>query len=408
MLTWPCYNFPRRIARPAAVPGAPKTCREVWVRPRVRGTDPPNQRRFELKPVKRNVTIAVLVLILVSSISTPAFADPLAAKRAQATAIQSQIDALDAKASVADEAYNGARDRYDTVTAQVTATERRIASLQKRADALQADLGARADQMYREGGTLGEIAALLSSRTIADFDATLNALEAIGRQDAATVSQLKQTEADAEVARTTLVAQQKEAAAEQAAMSASADAVHAQLAERARVLAGLSADIKKLLAEEKARQAAAAHARYLALLARQRAAAGASHGSSGGSSDPGGNPASSSRGAAAVRWAETALGRPYLWAASGPARFDCSGLTMWAYGHAGVSLPHSSRAQIGYGSRVSRDNLQPGDLVFFGSPIHHVGMYVGGGDFIEAPGTGGHVQISTLGYRSDYAGACRP
>jgi len=361
-----------------------------------------------LRNPKRKLIFTLLVLLATSAIVTPAYADPLAAKRAQAAAVQAQITALDAKASVADEAYNGARDSYDTVTAQVTATERRIAALQKRANALQADLGARADQIYRSGGTLDEVAALLSSRTFAEFDATLNALEAIGRQDAITVAQLKQTQLDAEAAQRALVVQQRQAAAQQAAMSASAQAVHQQLAERAKMLAGLSADIKTLLAQEKARQAAAAHARYLALLARQRAAAGSSHTSSGGASDPGGNPASSSRGAAAVRWAETALGRPYLWAASGPARFDCSGLTMWAYGHAGVSLPHSSRAQIGYGSRVSRDNLQPGDLVFFGSPIHHVGMYVGGGDFIEAPGTGGHVQISTLGYRSDYAGACRP
>jgi cell wall-associated NlpC family hydrolase len=109
-----------------------------------------------------------------------------------------------------------------------------------------------------------------------------------------------------------------------------------------------------------------------------------------------------------VWWAEQALGKPYEWAASGPDSFDCSGLTMWAYDHVGVSLPHSSAEQIGSGTRVSRSNLQPGDLVFFGSPIHHVGMYVGGGDFIEAPHTGAVVRISSLSNRSDYAGACRP
>jgi cell wall-associated NlpC family hydrolase len=81
---------------------------------------------------------------------------------------------------------------------------------------------------------------------------------------------------------------------------------------------------------------------------------------------------------------------------------------MWAYGHVGVSLPHSSAAQIGSGARVSRGNLQPGDLVFFGSPIHHVGMYVGGGSFIEAPHTGAVVRIASLSNRDDYAGACRP
>ena len=103
-----------------------------------------------------------------------------------------------------------------------------------------------------------------------------------------------------------------------------------------------------------------------------------------------------------------AIGSPYEWAASGPDSFDCSGLTMWAYGHVGVSLPHHAASQIGYGQRVSRSNLQPGDLVFFGSPIHHVGMYVGHGDFIHAPHTGDVVKISSLADRGDYVGACRP
>jgi cell wall-associated NlpC family hydrolase len=360
-----------------------------------------------LRGLRCFLATAILALAIAST-ATPAHADPLSAKRAQAAAVQAQIAALDTRASVADEAYNAARDRYQALASQVVATERRIAQLQKRSDALQADLGARADQIYREGGVLADIAALLSSRSFADFDATLNALQAIATQDAETAAQLKQTEADAQAARRVLVEQQKQAAVQQADMSANAKAVHARIAERTRVLAGLSADIKALLAQERARQAAAAHARYLALLARQRAAAGrgSSGGNPGGSS--GGNPPASSRGAAAVQWAEKALGRPYVWAASGPGSFDCSGLTMWAYRHVGVNLPHSSRAQINHGARVSRDNLQPGDLVFFGSPIHHVGMYVGGGDFIEAPGTGGHVQISTLGHRGDYAGACRP
>ncbi|MBU4555818.1 MAG: C40 family peptidase, partial [Actinobacteria bacterium] len=73
----------------------------------------------------------------------------------------------------------------------------------------------------------------------------------------------------------------------------------------------------------------------------------------------------------------------------------------------GVSLPHSSRAQINAGQRVSKSDLQPGDLVFFGSPIHHVGIYVGGGMYIHAPSTGDVVKISSVS-RGDFAGACRP
>ena len=103
------------------------------------------------------------------------------------------------------------------------------------------------------------------------------------------------------------------------------------------------------------------------------------------------------------------LGSPYRWAAAGPDAFDCSGFTMWCYAQIGVSLPHSSAAQIGVGQRVSRANLAPGDLVFFGSGrIHHVGIYIGGGQFIHSPNTGDVVKVSSLDARSDYVGACRP
>jgi cell wall-associated NlpC family hydrolase len=108
-----------------------------------------------------------------------------------------------------------------------------------------------------------------------------------------------------------------------------------------------------------------------------------------------------------VQEAFNKLGSPYQWGASGPTRFDSSGLTMWVWGKAGVSLPHSSRAQYGSGRHVSRGNLQPGDLVFFGSPIHHVGIYIGGGRMISAPHSGDVVKIQDA-FRGDYVGAARP
>jgi cell wall-associated NlpC family hydrolase len=108
-----------------------------------------------------------------------------------------------------------------------------------------------------------------------------------------------------------------------------------------------------------------------------------------------------------VNIAKRYLGAPYRWGASGPNSFDCSGFTSFVYRQVGVSLPRTSRAQIGAGQRVSRSDLQPGDLVFFGSPIHHVGIYVGGNSYIHSPRTGDVVKISSL-TRRDYAGACRP
>lgn len=111
--------------------------------------------------------------------------------------------------------------------------------------------------------------------------------------------------------------------------------------------------------------------------------------------------------AAAVSAAMSQLGKPYVWGAAGPDSYDCSGLTMWAWAHAGVSLPHQSAEQQGLGTSVSRDQLQPGDLVFFGSPAYHVGIYIGNGMMVHAPTTGDVVKVSSLAYMSDYSGATR-
>ena len=111
--------------------------------------------------------------------------------------------------------------------------------------------------------------------------------------------------------------------------------------------------------------------------------------------------------AAAISAARAQLGKPYAWGAGGPNSFDCSGLTAWAWRAAGVSLPHNAAAQQGAGRSVSRGDLQPGDLVFFGSPAYHVGLYIGGGLMIHAPTTGDVVKITAISYLSDYSGATR-
>jgi cell wall-associated NlpC family hydrolase len=143
--------------------------------------------------------------------------------------------------------------------------------------------------------------------------------------------------------------------------------------------------------------------------ARARGAAAASW--PGGSGRAG---APSGAAARAVAFARSQLDKPYVWGASGPSSYDCSGLVMAAYRRAGVWLPRVSRAQWSAGPRVGLGNLAPGDdLVFFayntGNPgsIHHVGMYLGGGAMIEAPYSGVRVRIASIG-RRDYIGAVRP
>jgi peptidoglycan DL-endopeptidase CwlO len=110
--------------------------------------------------------------------------------------------------------------------------------------------------------------------------------------------------------------------------------------------------------------------------------------------------------ATAVRVALAQIGKPYLWGADGPGSFDCSGLMLVAWRAAGKSLPHSSRAQFSATRRVSIGQIQPGDMVFFGSPIHHVGMYIGNGNMVEASHAGTPVRIRSV-YRKDMVGVGR-
>jgi cell wall-associated NlpC family hydrolase len=343
-----------------------------------------------LKAYLRTFAACIAFALLVST-AAPAFASTLSTEQAQAAAAQAKIADLQTKEGIAGDKYDEARAVYEQITGQVIVIRRRVAQLQAQTASLQDALGNQADEMYREGGSLGVVEALLSARSIDDLESTIELLTRIGDQNAATIDQLKQTEQETAAEQQKLVAAQTAAGQQQTAMAANKAALQAQLTAENNVYSSLTASIKAILAQQAAAAAAAEAAR-----ARADGVV------------PGGNPPTSSKGAAAVWWAEQKLGCWYSWGAAGPSTFDCSGLMLWAYAHVGISLPHYSGAQFNSGPHVSRDNLEPGDLVFFGNPIHHVGMYVGNGDFIEAPYTGAKVRISTLGNRSDFAGATRP
>jgi cell wall-associated NlpC family hydrolase len=187
------------------------------------------------------------------------------------------------------------------------------------------------------------------------------------------------------------------------------------------LLGNVKGEIAKLLEEER-KQALAEAQQQQQQAADDDPADGGSDGGSGGGrivpelggrdeqapEEPVGPPPPVKGGAGqAVSTAAAQIGKPYEWAAAGPDSFDCSGLTMYAWSSAGVSLPHSSGAQFSSLPHVARGQLQAGDLVFFGSPIHHVGIYEGGGVMINAPETGENVRRDSIA-RADYVGAARP
>jgi peptidoglycan DL-endopeptidase CwlO len=115
----------------------------------------------------------------------------------------------------------------------------------------------------------------------------------------------------------------------------------------------------------------------------------------------------SGRAAAAVHFAMAQVGKPYVYGAAGPNAYDCSGLTMAAWGAAGVGLPHSSSAQYSSGTHISASQLQPGDLVFYYQPISHVGMYIGNGMIVNAENPSAGIRVTGL-YSMPYVGAVRP
>lgn len=351
-----------------------------------------HRRAGEARSLKRrsiSATILFVALVVFLSASFGAYAVPLSEKREEALRIKSQIDELDEKVEIAAEDYNEAKAAYDSVTVKVRKTEARMAALTARQDELEGALSTRVSGMYRQG-PLGALELLLGSTTFEEFATTWDLLQDMNSNDAARVAELKQTRAELNAAREELKAAQATAKAEFDTMKARKAAIEKQLAERKRLLSGVEAEIAAIRREQEA-------------AASRRAVSSSSR-----VDFDYGNPTNAPH-SDVVRVALTKLGAPYRWAAAGPNAFDCSGFTMWCYAQVGVSLPHSSRAQINCGQRVSRSNLQPGDLVFFGlSGIHHVGIYVGGGNYIHAPNTGDVVRIQSLASSGSYAGACRP
>ena len=198
--------------------------------------------------------------------------------------------------------------------------------------------------------------------------------------------------------------------AERAAAKAS---IESKIAEQQRLYASIKSQIAQLVAADQARQLQMARVAQARLIAQhqqqQQAVQDTVVGITAVAPDSATVVAPPPTHGGVVGIAMSQLGTPYVWGGSSPGGFDCSGLVMWSYAQVGVSLPHSSYALYGMGVPVSRDQLAPGDLVFFDG-LGHVGIYIGGNEFIHAPHTGDVVKISSLDdpwYSAMYVGARR-
>jgi cell wall-associated NlpC family hydrolase len=354
-------------------------------------------------PPRVAASAALLVVLLAASLISPSSARPqptLASKKAQAEQVLAQIQAIDAELGHAVEAFNAAEIRLEAVKAEQKINARRLEIARANFSRAQKTLEQRLVALYTSDEQ-SALAVLLGASSIEELINRVDTIERVSEQDARIVrevqtfrAEVRRREAELKEARV----EQERVVAERAARRA---AIEEQLAERRRLLSTIKDEIAEIQAAEAERQ------RRLQAQAEQRLSTGGSTSSNSGGG-VGGNPPPGRYGGV-VGIAMQYLGIPYRWGGASPSTgFDCSGFVMYVYAQVGVSLPHNAAMQYGYGSPVSRANLQPGDLVFFNG-LGHNGIYIGGNQFIHSPHTGDVVKISTLTgwYDSTWYGARR-
>ncbi|MGI5259726.1 NlpC/P60 family protein [Streptomyces angustmyceticus] len=325
--------------------------------------------------------------------------------------VKQKVDGLYHQAEVATEKYNAAKEQAET---QRHTVDKLLDASAKRAEEMNESrrrLGTFASAQYRTGG-MNPTAQLMLAKDPQQFFDRSHLMERLtGRQKQA-VSDYQEQQAAAARQRAEATHSLERLQTSQASLKESKQSVQAKLSEARQLLSRLTAQEKARLAElerEKeaaAKRKAAEEARKQQERERQQQHDGGGQ-SGGGAGDGSSAGPSSSQAEKALAFARAQMGKPYVWGATGPSSYDCSGLTQAAWKAAGVSLPRTTWDQVKVGQRVATKDLKPGDLVFFYDDISHVGMYIGGGKMIHAPHPGADVREESIYYMPIY-GSVRP
>ncbi|NDZ83752.1 hypothetical protein G3I19_35635 [Streptomyces sp. SID10853] len=323
------------------------------------------------QPSRTRVTVlTATAAAAVALTAQAAHADPKPTK----SEVKAKVDKLYEDVDAVSQKYDGAKDQQSKLKKQVDDLQDSVARGQEDLNKLRGQLGSMASAQYRSGGIDPSVQLFLSS----DPD---NFLDKATAQD-----QLSDQQADAVKK---IQAKQRTLAQERA--------------EAQDKLKDLASTRKELGKKKQEVQDKLASARQLlsTLTAAERASIAAENSRANRASDRadlGNAVPASARGAEALNAAKTQLGKPYVYGATGPASFDCSGLTSWAYAQAGVTIPRTSQAQANAGQRIySQSALKPGDLVLFYGDMHHIGIYAGNGQVLHAPHTGAVVRYEAMG-----------
>jgi len=362
------------------------------------------RRRFGPAPY---VLLGILAALAVAA-PTPA-QPPLTAKRAEAQRVYAEVQRLDASLGRADERVNLANLRLAAVQRDLVVNKRELLVARRNLVKSQKAIAQRLVSLYTSPQD-STLEVILGASSLNEMLTRVDNASRISSLDTEVLSQVNTFRSAVRRHELALVAARAAAKRLVAERAAEQRSIAAQLGERRRLLSSIQDQIASLEAQQQAIEAQLARQARARMFETQAAAQQTFSTSVVGafaSTPEGASVVPPSGYSGAVGVAMSYLGTPYVWGGASPAGFDCSGLVMFSYQAVGVSLPHSSYAMWNVGVPVPEDQLQPGDLVFFDG-LGHVGMYIGGGEFVHAPHTGTVVQVSSLaGYGAAYVGARR-
>lgn len=343
---------------------------------------------------------AVLVAPLL--VAGPASADTIGDARAQAAALAASVADLATRAEVATEAYNAAESRLAAAVTRQALAQRQVDADQATAQTAVDQQQARIRALYESGGRTTLLATVLAGSDPVDAMSRLHVVSSLFAYDSADVASTASVADQAAALVHRLDAAAREVTRLQHTAAIAAGRVRLLLSQQRHELRAANRQVRTLVAQRQAALAAADAAAFQNAFLDAGGVLG----------DQGTTPPNDIA-AGAIAAARTRLGDDYVWGATGPDTFDCSGLTQWAYAHVGIQLPRVAADQYNAGAHVALDSLQPGDLLFWATDIrnpvtiHHVAMYLGAGMMIAAPHTGDVVKIQPV-YLSGYIGATRP